>query len=297
MKDYTLSQQYALIGLDGLESLHMNMAKSAVLRGVAAAKILEEFLAAGEQDLLLEEKLEKGLKDIRKQKKKEAQMLEKEIAEELMSEGVLEEAPDLLASDMNYYTAGVDLKTYRSDQETYTGLVEQVRAEVLEEGGLTRECICLLWLFRESGCMHDLFSVEEQKIIENRMVELAAKDELCRILNQAEFHSSLENAVGNFLNFKKNLFKNPYLEGVNMLYPFLDRRQAIFIDFVVLGTNVASRRAAIMEFLSERGHYVEEVKSGSETLLKIDNAFYRVFPTTVVCKLPIQGAKLLPVYK
>lgn len=209
----------------------------------------------------------------------------------------MEEAPDLLACDMNYYTAGVNLKTYRSDKDVYTGIVESVRAEVLEEGELTRECICLLWLFRESGCMHDLFSVEEQKMIENRMVELTTKDELCRILNQAEFHSGLENAVGNLLNFKKNLFKNPYLEGVNMVYPFLDRRQSIFVDFVVLGTTVASRRAAIMQFLSEHGHYVEEVKNGSETLLKIDNAYYRVFPTTVVCKLPIQGARLLPVYK
>lgn len=297
MKDYTLSQQYAIVGLDGLESLHMNMAKCAVLRGVAAAKLLEKYLAAGGQEFRLEEKLAEEMKNIRKQKKKEAQLLEQEIAGMLEAEGVLEEAPDLLACDMNYYTAGVNLKTYRSNNEIYTGIVESVRAEVLEEGALTEECICMLWLFRESGCMHDIFSVEEQKMIENRMVELAAKDELCRILNQAEFHSGLENVMGNLLSLKKSIFKNPYLEGVNLLYPFLDRRQAIFIDFVVLGTTVASRRTAIMQFLSERGHYVEEVKNGSETLLKIDNACYRVFPATVVCKLPIQGARLLPVYK
>lgn len=70
MRDYTLSQQYAIVGLDGLESLHMNMAKSAVLRGVAAVKILEEYLAKGEQDFQLEEKLEEELKNIRRQKKK-----------------------------------------------------------------------------------------------------------------------------------------------------------------------------------------------------------------------------------
>ena len=32
MRDYTLAQQYALVGLNGLESIHMDMAKSAVIR-------------------------------------------------------------------------------------------------------------------------------------------------------------------------------------------------------------------------------------------------------------------------
>lgn len=46
------------------------------------------------------------------------------------------------------------------------------------------------------------------------------------------------------------------------------------------------------------GHYVEEVKSGSETLLKIDNAYYRIFPTVKrAYKVPIQGANLVPVYQ
>ena len=44
MKNLTLSQQYALISLDGLESLHPSLAKSAVIRAIAAAQILEEFL-------------------------------------------------------------------------------------------------------------------------------------------------------------------------------------------------------------------------------------------------------------
>ena len=41
MKDLTLSQQYALLALDGQESLHPSVAKSAVLRAVSAAQVLE----------------------------------------------------------------------------------------------------------------------------------------------------------------------------------------------------------------------------------------------------------------
>ena len=66
---------------------------------------------------------------------------------------------------------------------------------------------------------------------------------------------------------------------------------------MILGTNVKERRMAVMEHLTKMGHYVEEVKSGSETLLKVDNAYYRIFPMTKrAYKVPIQGANLVPVY-
>lgn len=316
MKDYTLSQQYAIIGLDGLESLHMNTAKRAVLRAVAAARLLEEIMAdlagaaavteqtvAGQADpaaleAVLQRKLEEGLLGVRRQSKKEAQELEQEIAGLLKADGVLEEAPDLLACDMNYYTAGVDLRAYRSDRTTYLGITERLRAEVLEEGPMTPEGVCLLWLLRESGCIHDLFSTEEQQELQNKMVGETAGNAGYRMLWQAQFHSGLENLVRGFLKGKTSLFRNPFLEGVNLLYPFLDRRQAIFIDFVIFGTNVADRRMAVLHFLTEKGHYVEEVRYGTETLLRVDNAYYRIWPKTVSCsRVPIQGAELLPVYK
>ena len=44
MKEYTLSQQYALIGLDGQDSIHATAAKNAVCRCIAAAKLLERLV-------------------------------------------------------------------------------------------------------------------------------------------------------------------------------------------------------------------------------------------------------------
>ena len=40
MKDFTLSQQYAILGLDGIESLHSSFAKNAVIRGIFVARDL-----------------------------------------------------------------------------------------------------------------------------------------------------------------------------------------------------------------------------------------------------------------
>lgn len=300
MKELVLSQQYAVIALDGLESLHPSMAKSAVIRAIAAAKVMEEVMhTEAESDpavfiLKLNEAVE-GVKDLRK---KDEKQIEEEMAGLLEADGLMEQIPDILGCDMDYYTAGVELKAYRSDEDTYIRIREGLRAEILEEGVISTECAVLLWLLRESGCIHDLFSVSEQDQVQRRMTDAAAENEIFRAMWQTEFHSTVESFAGRFLRAKHNLFKNPYLEGVNLIFPYLERRKAIFIDFVVLGTDVQSRRIAVMEHLSKMGHYVEEVKSGSETLLKIDNAYYRIFPTVKrAYKVPIQGANLVPVYQ
>ena len=299
MKELVLSQQYAVIALDGLESLHPSMAKSAVIRAIAAAKVMEEVMhTEAESDPAvfipkLNEAVE-GVKDLRKKDEKQIE----EMAALLEADGLMEQIPDILGCDMDYYTSGVELKAYRSDEDTYIRIREGLRAEILEEGVISTECAVLLWLLRESGCIHDLFSVSEQDQVQRRMTDAAAENEIFRAMWQTEFHSAVESFAGRFLRAKHNLFKNPYLEGVNLIFPYLERRKAIFIDFVVLGTDVQSRRIAVMEHLSKMGHYVEEVKSGSETLLKIDNAYYRIFPTVKrAYKVPIQGANLVPVYQ
>lgn len=295
MKDWKLSEQYAIVALNGLESLHASMAKDAVLRGIAAAKVLEPYI--GEEDSVFLTKLEEAVERAKSIKKKEEKELEEEMASVLKAEGVLEIVPDLLGCDMDYYTSGVELKAYRSEESEYLKIREGLRAEILEEGEISRECALLLWLFRESGCIHDLFSVEEQNKVQRRMLDMAAQEPIVQELWQSEFYSAVEKFVEKFLRTKRNLFKNPYLQGVNLVFPFLERRSAIFIDFVVFGTDVKSRRIAVMEHLVSFGHYVEEVKLGSETLLKIDNAYYRIVPgTRTAYKVPIQGASLVPVY-
>ena len=295
MKDWKLSEQYAIVALNGLESLHASMAKDAVLRGIAAAKVLEPYI--GEEDSVFLTKLEEAVERAKSIKKKEKKELEEEMTAVLKAEGILEIVTDLLGCDMDYYTSGVELKAYRSEESIYLRIREGLRAEILEEGEISRECALLLWLFRESGCIHDLFSVEEQNKVQRRVLDMAAQEPIVQELWQSEFYSAVEKFVEKFLRTKRNLFKNPYLQGVNLVFPFLERRSAIFIDFVVFGTDVKSRRIAVMEHLVSFGHYVEEVKLGSETLLKIDNAYYRIVPgTRTAYKVPIQGASLVPVY-
>lgn len=303
MKELTLTQQYALLALDGLESLHPSMAKNAVFRAIAASKILENYLNTAEEEDWkrntkgLASAIEASVAQAKSLKKKEEKELEAELSELLEADGLLEQIPDILGCDMDYVTAGVKLKAYRSEGNTYMRIKESLRADILEDGEISIESALILWLLRESGCIHDLFSSEEQSRLQSRMLAFANENEIYRMLWETEFHNAAESFVGKFLKAKQNLFKNPYLEGINLLFPYIERRKAIFIDFVILGTDVKERRIAVMEYLMEKGHYVEEVSVGSETLLKIDNAYYRIFPMVKrTYKFPIQGANLVPVY-
>ena len=51
MKDFTLSQQYAILGLDGIESLHSSFAKNAVIRGIFVARELEKIFENAAEDM------------------------------------------------------------------------------------------------------------------------------------------------------------------------------------------------------------------------------------------------------
>jgi hypothetical protein len=243
------------------------------------------------------EEAEKAVQAAKNMNKKEERQIEQKVKESLEKEGLLCEIPDLLGCDLNYYSSGIELKSYRSEEQTYFRIREGLRAEILDDGEITMECLSLLWLLRESGCIHDLFSATEQERVLERVNGMAAENEYCRILWEKEFHSIFESFTGRFLRAKSKLFENPYLEGVSLAFPYLERRKAIFIDCVVFGTNVEERRSAAVDFLRKMGHNVEEVRSGSETLLKIDGMYYRIFPATRRSyKVPIQGVNLVPVY-
>lgn len=299
MRELILSQQYALLALNGQESLHPSVAKNAVLRAVAAAQVLEIEMGKADTSSFSEfsAALQKAVQIAKTLKKKEASQIEQEVVNALKEEELLKEVPDLLGCDMDYDTSGIELKAYLSDEISYVRIKEGLRAEILEDGPISLEYAVLLWLLRESGCIHDLFSISEQSRVEERMTEGAAQDEQYRTLWEAEFHSIFEGVMNRFVKTKSKLFKNPYLEGVNLAFPYLDRRKSVFIDMVIWGTNVADRRAAAIEYLSKKGFTVEEIRIGSETLLKIGNIYYRIFPMTKTAyKVPIQGVNLVPAY-
>lgn len=298
--DYMLKEQLALVALNGQDSVRDTLAKKAAIAGIEAANVLQLLLLENEPGDVDEFKarFKETLEGIKKISRRNRRIIEKEIVSVLKEKKLLEEIPSLLGCDMNYYTAKVTMREYKGDEGVYQKITESIKAVILEPGEVSDEVVAILWLFRECGCMHDIFSVEEQRKVQERLIELAAANPIYKIILEGEFSKGMGKTFLGFLGWKHNLFKNPYLEGINLLFPFLDRKQAIFIDMVIFGTTVKDRRQAAIEFLRKNGHSCEELRIGSETLVKIDNSYYRIWPSTRSgYKIPIQGVELLPAYR
>ena len=200
-----MPQKAALAGLDTLEANHYTQAKSAVLRGIAALTALEPLLAeiqSGEP-IVFKEGLTKLIQQVKKLGKKELKEIEKETVLTLKQEGALEEVPALIACDMNYETAGVKITEYRTSQTEYRKGVESIRAEILEEGEPSLESVCLLWMFRESCLMSEVFSSSEQILVKQKIGDISSQNDCFRRLFEAEFHSVLSNFSTSFLKAKK----------------------------------------------------------------------------------------------
>lgn len=100
------------------------------------------------------------------------------------------------------------------------------------------------------------FSQEEQEKVRIKLVQAAEEKSLYKAILEQEFHSAVWLLGLKFMNWKHKIFTNPYLEGVNLMFPFLDRRQAIFIDMVIMGTSVKDRRSAAIAFFREKRTYL-----------------------------------------
>lgn len=328
--ELTFAQSYSLIALNAQDSIHLTTAKKVSLRCMAAATILELYLdhrfsITEDIIILTKENLEDTsitlyhetvLKAILGKKNsisdtlshflayvtdlsnKQLEKIECTLADSLKGMDAIEEIPNLLGCDMQFKTAGISMREYRSNAESYTKITESLRAEILEDGAMTDETILMLWLLRESGCLYDIFSTEELKRIASRMNELLESNPLAKKVLYVNIHKSIETAIKGFLNIKKEIMSTQIGSGVNFAFPFFQRSQSVFIDTEAMFENKEERLRDVKARLQEHGHTFTVLREGEVPLIKIDNFLYEAIPTAVICHIPIQGMRLrrYPVY-
>lgn len=323
MKNLTFAQSFSLAALNAQDSLHMTTVKKISLRCITAAIVLEAYFdgrlirtaqgalvlsgncgstqALYEQvvlNLILSKKrsaagdlmwwLTTALGFSARQLKK----IEHTMADSLKGADLIEEIPNLLGCDMFYNTAGVSIKEYRSRAQEYTAVLENFRAETLEAGPVSDETIAMLWLSRESGCLHDVFSKSELELVAGRMAELFLSIPLAKTIFSCVLHRGVERAVKEFLNAKKNMFQSETGTGVNFIFPILERSQSVFIDIEAWFSNPAQRLADVEARLTAKGHLYTVIREGVVPLIKVDNILYEAVPTAIRGRIPIQGIRL-----
>lgn len=326
MTDLQLAQSFSMIALNAQRSLEMTTAKKVALRCIAAAIILEVYLDNGftqtknqlalkkdvlEQShtMLYQEIILKSLAHKNANKSwdlndwlKRASMLsgstlkklEQAVSDSLKELELLEEIPHILACDLYFNSAGVNIKEYRSDIQEYSRISESIRAEILEEGSVIDETICMLWLLRESGCMHDFFSRNELEMVSARMYKLYQSSPLARAVYPIRIHRGIELAMKQFFRMKKGAVKTQVGSGLNFLFPILERSQAVFIDMEAMFSNSAARLHDVRVRLESKGHTVTVLQKGQIPTIKIDNIVYEAIPHAIYGKVPIHGVRLIP---
>lgn len=330
MIELTFAQNFSIIALNAQDSIHLTTAKKAALRCMAAAVILElyldkqfnvnsENLTFTKQDLSnpsinfyqetilkiilgrnesMSDTLSNYLSPVIKLSNKQLKEIERTLADSLKGIDALEEIPNLLGCDLEFKTAGVSIKEYRSNGELYTKITEGLRAEILEDSVMTEEAILMLWLMRESGSIYDIFSKEELKRVAERINQLFEGDSFARQIFSINIHKSIETAIKNFLNIKKDIMSTQIGTGVNFVFPFFQRSQSIFIDTEAMFENKEERLRDVKARLEQYGHTFTVIRKGEVPLIKIDNFLYEAVPTAMNYQIPVQGVRLrkYPIY-
>ncbi|MUG85412.1 hypothetical protein GNP92_03495 [Paenibacillus timonensis] len=326
--EFTLAQRFSMIALNAQRSNMITTVKKISLRAMAAAVVLEVYLDGGltgtngkiqpvtrtgenvsskvsaYRELILngvsskargrQHDLSWWLKHASSLSKRKLARFELAMAKTLSDLGGLEEIPNLLGCDMYYESAGVSIKEYRCPIDEYTRITEGFRAEILEDGPVSDDKVCLLWLLRESGCLPDLFSRNELDLVAARMIGLDSSNPLAHTIFPIDIYRGWEFAIKHVLRMKKTFVRTSVGTGMLFLFPLLDRTQAVFIETEAWFSNSKQRLEAVKERLEAQGHVFTVLKDGEIPTIKIDNQVYEAVPHFVTVRIPIQGVRLLP---
>ena len=288
MKELSLHERFAIIALNGLEVETMVSAKKLAVRGIMAAKILENYLDDDISDGLPELEFKKILWASTRKLKAE----ENKITSELRDKNLLSVIPSILNCDLYYVTSGVEVSEYLCDSDEYTRQTESIRAELLESGEVSSEVIFLWWLLRESSCFYDLFSPLEVDKITQKLNEIHLTSKKAKSLFNLKIQRKYEQIIVKYLKKKKEIFSTAIGTGVLYVVPFFERRQAVFIEVEEWFSDDDKRLACVLDRFAEKGHIVTVIKTGTVPLIKVDNTYYECIPGQVIMRVPIQGVRL-----
>lgn len=300
MTNLSLQDRFSLISLNALNSTRNSTAKKAAIRCISATGVLDRFLQETEE--LTEDSdeyrsrldaLSVSLKEAAHLSSSAAKELEHTVYTRLNNLGLMTEASSLVSCDLEFSSAGNKILEYRTDSDEYSRQTESLRAELMEEGNVFDETVCMLWLLRESSCFYDLFSKEEQKYLTSRINELYLNSLLAKTLLSVSIHNALDSAALGLFSKKKAIFSTQLGTGILFQVPFMERSSAVFIESEELYCNAEKRLESVIARLEENGNEVHVIRAGTVPLLQIDNLYYECIPTQhKYYRVPVFGVQL-----
>ena len=274
MTNLSLQDRFSLISLNALNSTRNSTAKKAAIRCISAAGVLDRFLQETEELTKDSDEyrsrldaLSVSLKEAAHLSSSAAKELEHTVYTRLNNLGLMTETSSLVSCDLEFSSAGNKILEYRTDSDEYSRQTESLRAELMEEGNVFDETVCMLWLLRESSCFYDLFSVS--------------------------IHNALDSAALGLFSKKKAIFSTQFGTRVLFQVPFMERSSAVFIESEELYCNAEKRLESVIARLEENGNEVHVIRAGTVPFLQIDNLYYEWIPTQhKYYRVPVFGVQL-----
>lgn len=299
MDNLKLSEKFLLISLNGTSTSESTPLRALRSRCLIAAQFLDSFLEGSltEENQnyhlsgtnepvflhLLKNKTPKSCSLMEWMKLLEqipsktcAQIAEKEIAR-LVDSGVLDIVPSLLECTLNYRTSGIKIQQYRSSYHLYHTEIQYMKAEILENGPVSDEVICFLWLLRQSGDLKYFFSIEELNTIQEVINHLHRENVWAKDLFDTSIGSGKSRWLKTFLSIKKEFKKE----------------ESLFIETSEMFANSHQRILDIKHLLESNGHICEIKTEGNISFMEIDNVLYELVPDSIrVRVMNVHGVRL-----
>ncbi|MBE5967122.1 MAG: hypothetical protein E7255_09180 [Lachnospiraceae bacterium] len=286
MKELSLTERFALIGLNGKESEHWNLAKHYVLKAIAVASYLEDsYDSINDTWRFDSDGIHKAIK------KNRMKAVEKQITAQLMKKHMLKKVKSLLGCDL-FYNGNIKIKEYVSDNKEFENQIDFLKAEFLEEGPVSEEGLVLVWLLKNSSCINEVFSFPEQMKIDKKIGGLSKDSLLAKNLFAIDIRPAWGTLASGFLWMKSQFASTALGRGIVFIFPNLERKQSVFIDTEEYFSSAAKRLNCVIERVTSQGHSCEVLRASDVPLVKIDNIRYEAIPDAVVVKFPIHGVRL-----
>ena len=266
--------QLALIGLDDLSTDRMEQAKKAVLKAVAMMKLYD-----GDFPKNADVKSELG----------DFSGFEESLVSELKGEGVLNIYNSLLAIDVINEINEFDYPVYHASEEEYSHIIEEFRAEILENPK-DKESLFTLWLLRETGLSIHIFSKGEHEVLDKIIEEVSESDvEIKNLYNSTILDIFMKISVG-VRKIKQTTLTMDIWKGIKFLIPPIDRRTYVFVASDEYFPNEKMRLDNVIKKLNEYDINHSIIREGKVPLIKVGNRYYELIPgARMVYKLNMHG--------
>lgn len=189
MRELIFSEKFALISLNGEDSIGMNIDKKTLLKCISAACIIELYLdnsfvfdegiLSVTEDDLKQYSINKYQKVVLDAILKKRQIINdkfimciKEVVS--LKSKTLKDIENLYISTLGKinciekYSDGV-VEIYHTKEELYINLINNLKDGVLGFNEISEENVFMMWLLRESGGLSNIFTTEELIIIESKI--------------------------------------------------------------------------------------------------------------------------------